>query len=162
MRWRDGFDCELIAARLDACRKVVDGEFKGFSGWEYLDHESLVADAVNWQVTVPEVERWGIAADAIRSAAAKGTITHRSLMGELDMLTRAFTALQTQRFVVLTTILGIVPGSEVEFEIAGNTVVIRKARAQGRGQALIRGLRGRATVAMSTDEILALTRGDGR
>ena len=64
--------------------------------------------------------------------------------------------------IEIRTALGIAPGSEVEFEISGTTVVIRKARAQSRGQALVRGLRGRATVAMSTDEILALTRGDGR
>jgi AbrB family looped-hinge helix DNA binding protein len=59
--------------------------------------------------------------------------------------------------------LGILPDTEVEFEIVGDAVVIRKSRVQGRrGRTLVRWLRGRATVAMSTDEILALTRGDRR
>lgn len=59
--------------------------------------------------------------------------------------------------------LGIVPDTEVEFEIVGDTVVIRKGKVQSRrGLALVRRLRGRATVAMSTDEILALTRGNAR
>ncbi|HPS78919.1 MAG TPA: AbrB/MazE/SpoVT family DNA-binding domain-containing protein [Thermoanaerobaculaceae bacterium] len=57
--------------------------------------------------------------------------------------------------------LGILPDTEVEFEVVGDAVVIRKARgADRRGQALIRRLRGRGTVAMSTDEIMALTRGE--
>jgi AbrB family looped-hinge helix DNA binding protein len=57
--------------------------------------------------------------------------------------------------------LGLLPDSEVEFEIVGNAVRIRKAvpRRQRRGQSLIARLRGRGTVRMSTDQILALTRG---
>ena len=56
--------------------------------------------------------------------------------------------------------LGLLPNSEVEFEVAGNVVRIRKAtrRRHGRGRSLVAHLRGRGTVRMSTDEILALTR----
>jgi AbrB family looped-hinge helix DNA binding protein len=60
--------------------------------------------------------------------------------------------------------LGLLPHSEVEFEVVGQTVRIRKARrARGegrRGKSLVARLRGRGSVRMSTDEILALTRGD--
>lgn len=54
--------------------------------------------------------------------------------------------------------LGIVPHSEVDFEVVGNTVRLRKARGGGRGKRLITRLRGRGDVRMSTEEILALTR----
>ena len=56
--------------------------------------------------------------------------------------------------------LGLHPATEVEFEIDGNTVRIRKANrpGRGRGAAVVSRLRGRATVQMTTDEILALTR----
>ena len=57
--------------------------------------------------------------------------------------------------------LGLFPSTEVEFEIAGDAVILRRARDGGRGEALVRRLRGSATVSMTTDEILALTR-DGR
>lgn len=58
--------------------------------------------------------------------------------------------------------LGLLPHTEVVFEVEGESVRLRKASDQsdGRGEQLIRQLRGRATVDMSTDEILALTRGD--
>lgn len=56
--------------------------------------------------------------------------------------------------------LGLLPHTEVVFEVDGESVRLRKAESSGgRGKQLVRRMRGRATVAMSTDEILALTRG---
>jgi AbrB family looped-hinge helix DNA binding protein len=56
--------------------------------------------------------------------------------------------------------LGIGAGSEVEFERSENVLVIRKARdAPSRGRRLAERLRGRGDVALTTDEIMALTRG---
>ena len=56
--------------------------------------------------------------------------------------------------------LGLHPETEVEFEVTGNSVRIRKARtANGRGRRLVSRMKGRATTRLSTDEILALTRG---
>jgi AbrB family looped-hinge helix DNA binding protein len=59
--------------------------------------------------------------------------------------------------------LGLLPHSEVEFELVGSTVRIRKSRRsvrkRPRGRSLVERLRGRGSVRMSTDEILALTRG---
>ena len=57
---------------------------------------------------------------------------------------------------------GLVPGSEIEFEIGDDGVVrLRRADAHPRGAALeqsIERLRGSATAKMSTEEIMALTR----
>ena len=56
--------------------------------------------------------------------------------------------------------LGLLPQSEVEFELDGDAVRIRKARkADGRGAALIARMRGTATARLTTDEIMKLTRG---
>ena len=57
--------------------------------------------------------------------------------------------------------LGLHPNTEVEFEIVGQTVRLKKARGrQGRGRSLVEHLRGTATRGMTTDEIMALTRGE--
>ena len=57
--------------------------------------------------------------------------------------------------------LGLLPYSEVEFEVDGDAVRIRKARRSGkRGDALIARMRGTASPGMRTDEILKLTRGE--
>ena len=57
--------------------------------------------------------------------------------------------------------LGIGAGSEVDFDRAGDTIVIRKvATGPTRGEQLVERLRGRGDVRMSTDEIMALTRAD--
>jgi len=56
--------------------------------------------------------------------------------------------------------LGLQPETEVVFDVLGNTVRIRKVAGRpGRGARLVSRLRGKATTRMSTDAILALTRG---
>jgi antitoxin PrlF len=55
--------------------------------------------------------------------------------------------------------LGLSEGSVVEFEIQGDVAVLRKTRGgQDRGRRLVATLRGKGDVAMTTDEIMALTR----
>ena len=58
---------------------------------------------------------------------------------------------------------GLLPGTEVDFELDGEVVRVIKAaapRRETRGQEVVRRLWGSATVKMSTDEIMALTRGE--
>jgi AbrB family looped-hinge helix DNA binding protein len=60
--------------------------------------------------------------------------------------------------------LGLLPHTEVEFELAKDHARIRKAKRQpagfSRGQIAVQLLRGSAKTRMTTDEILALTRGE--
>lgn len=55
--------------------------------------------------------------------------------------------------------LGIVPGSEVEFQLDANGARLVRVNAAD-GQLITAGMRGRATLPASTEEIMALTRGD--
>jgi AbrB family looped-hinge helix DNA binding protein len=55
--------------------------------------------------------------------------------------------------------LGLLPNTEVEFDVVGQSVRIRKAAKQSRGRELVEHLRGTGTTGMTTDEIMALTRG---
>ena len=52
---------------------------------------------------------------------------------------------------------GLLPGTDVEFQVDGNTVRIVPSVSGSRGERIVKHLRGRATVSMSTDEIMALT-----
>jgi len=55
---------------------------------------------------------------------------------------------------------GIQPGAEVEFKVEGNAVKLTLARrSPTHGRRIVERLRGWATVRMSTQEIMALTRG---
>jgi AbrB family looped-hinge helix DNA binding protein len=55
--------------------------------------------------------------------------------------------------------LGIFPNSEVEFAEQDGQVVLRKKAIPGtRGRQLIEAIRGKSTVKMTTDQIMALTR----
>lgn len=53
--------------------------------------------------------------------------------------------------------LGIAPGSEVEFELDDHGArLVRKPTTKGK--AIVRGMRGRGNVQLSTEQIMALTR----
>lgn len=57
--------------------------------------------------------------------------------------------------------LGLLPDTEVEFRVQGNEarlVKVPSKAGRGRGREAIARLKGTATVSMTTDEILALTR----
>lgn len=58
---------------------------------------------------------------------------------------------------------GLLPETEVDFEFDGKVVRIVRAKApkrEGRGARVVARLRGRGDVAMTTDAIMALTRGE--
>ena len=60
---------------------------------------------------------------------------------------------------------GFLANTDVDFRVEGGAVrVVRteRRRGQSRGSALVARLRGRADTKMTTDEILALTRGARR
>jgi AbrB family looped-hinge helix DNA binding protein len=56
---------------------------------------------------------------------------------------------------------GIFPETEVDFVLDGERVYLEKREGtSGRGGTLLQRIRGKATVSMSTDEIMELTRGE--
>ena len=59
---------------------------------------------------------------------------------------------------------GLLPNTEVQFERRGNTVYLRRSRRTkglSRGERLVEHLRAfRGSVDMTTDEVMALTRGE--
>lgn len=56
---------------------------------------------------------------------------------------------------------GLLPDTEVEFVVRGNTVIVKKAgKIPRRGRRLLTAMRGKATTHLGTDEIMALTRGN--
>lgn len=55
--------------------------------------------------------------------------------------------------------MGIFANSEVDFVVQGDLVILQKASGgTQRGKRIVERMRGRATIRMSTDEIMALTR----
>lgn len=56
--------------------------------------------------------------------------------------------------------LGLLPHTEVEFEVRGDEVVLVRADSRRRGRRIVDRLRGRGDVPMTTEEILALTRSE--
>ena len=56
--------------------------------------------------------------------------------------------------------LGLATGTEVELEVIGEIIQLRKKSKPSRGKQLIEDLRGKTPFRESTDEIMQLTRGN--
>jgi len=59
--------------------------------------------------------------------------------------------------------LGLHPNSEVEFALVGDSVRIRKAKGKGhksRGQRMLEAMRRAPRPGLTTDELMAMTRGE--
>lgn len=58
--------------------------------------------------------------------------------------------------------LGLIPNTEIEFEVIGDAVYLKKAKINSTSnRSLVEMMRGRATVKITTEEIMILTRKDG-
>ncbi len=63
--------------------------------------------------------------------------------------------------IEIRSLLGILPNSDVEFIEEDGKVEIRKiVGASNRGRQLIEAIRGKSSLKLSTDQIMALTRGE--
>lgn len=56
--------------------------------------------------------------------------------------------------------LGLLPSTEVEFEVVGDALYLKKKTHSSRGSSLVALMQGKATANLSTDEIMVLTRND--
>ncbi|MGB3512575.1 MAG: AbrB/MazE/SpoVT family DNA-binding domain-containing protein [Microcoleaceae cyanobacterium] len=60
----------------------------------------------------------------------------------------------------IQNLLKFLPGTEVELEVIGDTLQIRKLQNSNRGKEMIAAIRGKATSRLNTNEIMQLTRED--
>ena len=54
--------------------------------------------------------------------------------------------------------LGLLPGTEIQLEVIGDILQIRKPRTLSRGKQLIAAIRGKATSRLTTNDIMQATR----
>jgi AbrB family looped-hinge helix DNA binding protein len=91
----------------------------------------------------------------------RASLTRRSLTKDGALIMRITSKGQVTIPQEIRELLSLLPNTEVDFVIDGQAVRIVKAKAKGnrtRGKDVVTRLRGRAKTAMTTDEILALTR----
>jgi AbrB family looped-hinge helix DNA binding protein len=108
-----------------------------------------------------EAVRIGLTRALTGSVTPCDSKTHRSITNE-ETAMRITSKGQVTIPVEIRERLGLLPNSEVEFAVEGNAVRIRRARGRHqrrRGRSIVTHLRGKATSGMTTDEIMALTRG---
>jgi AbrB family looped-hinge helix DNA binding protein len=56
--------------------------------------------------------------------------------------------------------LALTPDCEVDFEVQGRGVLICRKDRLSRGEAIVQHMRGKGTINITTDELMAMTRGE--
>ena len=56
--------------------------------------------------------------------------------------------------------LGLLPGTEVQIDVIGDSLQLRKKPISSPGAVLVQRMQGKATSSLTTNEIMQLTRGD--
>lgn len=130
-------------------------------GADHLDHQASparrAARTVAHASAILEVTLAGRGPRLTRKAALSNTLTGRS-----NTQMRITSKGQVTIPLPIREQLGLLPNTEVEFEIDRDAVRMRRAktpRKTDRGRALIEHMRGRGTRRITTDEIMKLTRG---
>src|SRR3954466_4839095 len=94
--------------------------------------------------------------DELTESALDASITYQSNTAEAHM--RITTKGQVTIPLAVRERLGVLPHTEVEFTIRGDTAVLTKAGTRRKGRMLIDHMSGRGSGRMTTDEIMALVR----
>ena len=56
--------------------------------------------------------------------------------------------------------LGFLPDVEIEYQVEGETLLLRKRKPRGKGDHLVSLIKGTVKTGLSTDQIMELTRGE--
>lgn len=56
--------------------------------------------------------------------------------------------------------LALTPDTEVDFEVQGRAVLIRRKDGLSRGEAIVQRMLGKGTIKITSDELMAMSRGE--
>ena len=104
VKWKDGFDIQKFASKLEAV-KGIDAEGKaGFEGFEFDECYSVLNNVIECSKEMPDDEKQIIVRKALMSAGAKGVITADIIKHELEQLELIYLKQPQKRFVFCTSL----------------------------------------------------------
>lgn len=102
--WVKEYKPELISQRMENVKIVSDDGKVSFRGFEHSEHVVLLNSMINFNKEIPEIEKRRIINQATFIAGAKGAITPRSLLDEINKLECNYLSTPEQNYRLLTEI----------------------------------------------------------
>ena len=96
---------EKVIEKIEAARKTGnDGNKVQFIGWGFQEFAALIYSMLDFSNEIPEIDARGFVSKAIFNAAAKGAITTKSLIAEINRLEKAYESLPIEKYVLVSSI----------------------------------------------------------
>ncbi len=102
--WVKEYKPELISQRMEKVKIVSDDGAVSFSGFEHSEHVVLLNSMISFNKEIPEIEKRRIINQATFAAGAKGAITPKSLLDEINKLECNYLSTPEQKYRLLTEI----------------------------------------------------------
>ena len=102
--WIKEYNPELISERMEKVKIISDDGKVSFSGFEHSEHVVLLNSMIKFNKEIPEIEKRRIINQATFIAGAKGAITPKSLLGEINTLECNYLSTPEQNYRLLTDI----------------------------------------------------------
>ena len=100
-KWKDGFTPEIVASRFDDIKQVKDDKVS-FTGFGYELYHSMLESMLDYDSKIPFFTQRGLQRKAIKIAASKGTITHKTMLRFINKEERDYLAQDKNDFVLLS------------------------------------------------------------
>jgi hypothetical protein len=111
------YNLDQLAQKIEATKQ---------DGFAYGEHAALLFSMLKFPEDVPQVEARHMAKHAISAAAAKGTITAKTLLAEVNKLEAAYLSLPRRRYALATS-LSLHQSTELRrIRINGNSIVLER------------------------------------
>jgi len=121
--WNKEYNPSLLAEKIESTRKVSEDGKVRFEGWGFKEFAVLLYSMLNFGQDVPEIDLRQIVSKAIFNSGAKGIITAKSLLTEVNKLEQEYQKLPTQRYGLASSI-SINPSLEFHKIHLGNTLIV--------------------------------------
>lgn len=102
-RWKKGLNPDDLIARIEAGRRVTDGEIT-FEGWDLLNNETLLLKMVDFREGVPQQEASNIVQRALFKAGKKGELSRKTIISEINKEVNIYFQQPLKRFVLVTSL----------------------------------------------------------
>lgn len=119
---------EKVIEKVEAARKTgSDGKKVQFIGWGFQEFAALIYSMLEFSNEIPEIDARGFVSKAIFNAGAKGEITKKSLIAEINKLEKTYLSLPIEKYSLASSISLSSSWAINKIKTANSTIFIERS-----------------------------------
>src|SRR5258706_1602005 len=102
--WNKKYDPIQVINKIESARKIgSDGKVQ-FAGWGFQEYVTVIFSMLDFPEDIPEVDARGLVSKAMFNSGAKGEITTKSLISEVNKLEQKYESAPIEKYILATSI----------------------------------------------------------